>query len=562
MLHDTNRRGVLGLGLAGLASPAFAALPGDAELVVRNARVHTVDDSKPAAQALAISGGRFVAVGSNDDAMAFAGKRTQVIDARGQTVVPGFIDCHNHPVGEMLLYEVIVGNPYDVEFFTIQSIVDKLQARAAKTPPGQWVEGFFFDDTKISDKRALTRADLDRVSTQHPVMVLHRGGHSAYYNSKALALAGVSEATPNPPGGTFDRGPDGKLNGRVTDNAMDVFDKVGARPQFSAAERESRARAGAAHMSKAYAQYGLTSVHHQGGDLAALQDIRGRGELLHRVSYEANGAVLDAMIANGIKTGFGDDWLRFGATFEHAADGSFSERTLAMSVPFPGRSPPYYGNVTESQEALDAWVEKVHRAGIQTNVHANGDVAIGMTLNAFERAQKLHPVADPRFKITHCTLVNPDLVRRIKAVGAIPAPFTSYAYYNSDKFKFYGEDLMQNAMAFRSFLDAGIPVCAGSDFYPGPFAPMMAMQGMVTRTGWDGQTWGANQRVTPAEALKISTLNGAHASFEEKTKGSITAGKLGDFVVLSDDPLAVPHDRIKDIKVVRTVTGGRTVYEA
>jgi predicted amidohydrolase YtcJ len=189
-------------------------------------------------------------------------------------------------------------------------------------------------------------------------------------------------------------------------------------------------------------------------------------------------------------------------------------------------------------------------------------VAIGMTLSAFERAQRLHPVADPRFKITHCTLINPELVRRIKAVGAIPAPFTSYAYYNSDKFKFYGEDLMQNAMAFRSFLDAGIPVCAGSDFYPGPFAPMMAMQGMVTRTGWDGQTWGANQRVTPAEALRISTLNGAHASFEETSKGSITAGKLADFVVLSDDPLSVPHDKIKDIKVVRTVTGGRTVYEA
>ena len=215
-----------------------------------------------------------------------------------------------------------------------------------------------------------------------------------------------------------------------------------------------------------------------------------------------------------------------------------------------------------TRPTLDAWVEKVHRAGIQPNVHANGDVAIAMALSAFERAQKLHPVADPRFKITHCTLINPELVRRIKAIGAIPAPFTSYAYYNSDKFGFYGEDLMRNAMAFRSFLDAGIPVCAGSDFYPGPFAPMMAMQGMVTRTGWDGQTWGANQRVTPAEALRISTLNGAHASFEEKSKGSITAGKLADFVVLSDDPLAVAHDRIKDIKVVRTVTGGRTVYEA
>ncbi|HPU15496.1 MAG TPA: amidohydrolase family protein, partial [Polymorphobacter sp.] len=203
-----------------------------------------------------------------------------------------------------------------------------------------------------------------------------------------------------------------------------------------------------------------------------------------------------------------------------------------------------------------------HIAGIQPNCHANGDVAIAMVLTAYERALAANPKPDARFKITHCTLINPDLVRRIKAIGAIPAPFTSYAYYNSDKFHFYGEDLMRNAMAFRSFLDAGIPVAAGSDFYPGPFAPMMAMQGMVTRTGWDGQTWGANQRITPAEALRVSTLNGAHASREEASKGSISAGKLADFVMLSDDPLAVPHDKIKDITVVRTVTGGRTVYQA
>jgi hypothetical protein len=552
----------LGLGLAGLASPALAALPGDAELVVRNARVHTVDDSRPVAQAFAVSGGRFVAVGSNDGAMAFAGKGTQLIDAKGLTVVPGFIDCHNHAIGETLLFEVIVGNPFDVEFFTIQSIIDKLRARAAVTPAGQWVEGFFFDDTKIKDKRALTVADLDRVSTEHPVMVQHRGGHSGYYNSKAFMLAGVTPATPAPQGGTYDKDASGKLNGRVTDTAMDVFRHVGKRPQFSAAELAQRGQAGAAHMSKSYVRYGLTGVHHQGGDLGALQAIRAKGDLLHRVSYEANGAMLDAMIANGIKTGFGDDMIRLGATFEHMVDGSFSERTMAMSVPFAGTNPPYYGNVAQDQATLNAWVEKVHRARIQANCHANGDVAIGMLLTAYERAQKLFPVADPRFKITHCTLVNPALVRQIKAVGAIPAPFTSYAYYNSDKFGFYGEELMRNAMAFRSFLDAGIPVCAGSDFFPGPYAPMMAMQGMVTRTGWDGQTWGANQRVTPAEALRISTLNGAHASFEEKAKGSITPGKLADFVMLSDDPLSVAHDRIKDIKVVRTVTGGRTVYEA
>ncbi len=559
-----DRRRFLGLAGAAMAAPwrVLAAAPGAATMIVHNARILTVDDARPRAQAIAVADGRFLAVGSDAEAKAWAGKGTEIIDARGMTIVPGFIDCHNHASGETLLYEVLVGNPFEVEQVTIASIIAKLRARAATTPPGQWVEGFFHDDTKVKDGRPLTVADLDQVSVAHPVAVRHRGGHTAFYNSKALQLAGITRDTPNPPGGTFDRGPDGSLNGRVTDLAMDRIDNAGTRPQFTPAQAAERARAGAAHISRAFVRYGLTSVHHEGGDLAALQAIRASGDLLHRVSYEAYPPFLDAMIAGGLQTGFGDDWIKLGATAEHTVDGSFSERTLARSTPYPGRTPPYYGNVTSTQADLDAWVEKVHRAGIQVNCHANGDVAIAMLLTAVERAQKLFPVRDARPKITHCTLVNDELVRRIKAAGAIPAPFTSYAYYNPDKFKYYGEELMRHCMAFRSFLDAGIPACAGSDFDPGPFSPLMGMQGMVTRQGWNGEIWGANQRVTVAEALRINTLNGAHASREETIKGSITPGKLADFVMLSDDPETVPHDRIKDIKVVRTVTGGRTVYQA
>jgi predicted amidohydrolase YtcJ len=159
-------------------------------------------------------------------------------------------------------------------------------------------------------------------------------------------------------------------------------------------------------------------------------------------------------------------------------------------------------------------------------------------------------------------LINDDLLRRVKATGTVPAAFTSYAYYNPDKFHFYGEALMKRCMAFRSFLDAGIPAAAGSDFSPGPFAPLMGIQGMVTRKGWNGEVWGANQRVSVDEALRINTLNGAYASHEEAIKGSITAGKLADFVVLSDDLHTVDPDKIKDVKIVRTVVGGATVYQA
>ena len=232
-----------------------------------------------------------------------------------------------------------------------------------------------------------------------------------------------------------------------------------------------------------------------------------------------------------------------------------------MSVPYIGLN-GYKGNVTETQDDLNAWVEKVHRAGIQVNCHANGDVAIDSYLTAFERAQKAFPRTDARPKITHCTLINDDIIRRMKALGAVPAMFSTYAYYNTDKFPFYGQELMKRCMAYRTMLDAGIHAAAGSDFSPGPFAALMGIQGMVTRTGWDGTTWGANQRITVGEAIKVNTINGAWASHEESLKGSITAGKLADFVVLADDPHTVSPDKIKDIKIVSTVVGGETKYQA
>jgi len=561
--------GLAAAGVAGAIVPPWAdgvrsresVAAVDPDLVVFNARVYTMDDAMPRAEAFAVSGGRFVAVGSTAEITALAGARTQRQDAQQMTVLPGFTDCHNHAGGTTLLYEVLVGNPFEVEFVTIASIVGKLQAKARTLPPGTWVEGFFFDDTKLEDKRPLNRHDLDQVSTEHPVSVRHRGGHTSFYNTKALEMAGITRDRPDPPGGTFDKDANGDLTGRVTDRARSVFSGVGRRQQFDAAERDRRERDGLAHISRQFVRYGLTSVHHEGGDLAALQDVRDRGELLHRVSYEVNGRTLDGMIASGIRSGFGDEWIRLGATSEHTVDGSFSERTMALSVPYPNVTPPYQGNVTEQQDTLNEWVERVHRAGIQVNCHANGDVAIDMYLTAFERAQRLFPREDPRPKITHCTLVNDDLVRRMAVLGAVPAMFTTYAYYNTDKFPYYGEDLMKRSMAYRTLLDAGVRAAAGSDFSPGPFAALMGIQGMVTRTGWDGTTWGANQRITVDEAILVNTYNGAWASHEESIKGSITAGKLADFVVLAEDPHTVSPEKIKDIKIVRTVVGGAVAYE-
>lgn len=544
------------LSAARIASASSLAV--DPDLLVHNAKVYTMDATMPRAQAFAVSNGQFVAIGTSAEVRALSGKRTQVVDAKGMTVVPGFIDTHNHAGGTTLLYEVLVGNPFEVEFVTIQSIIEKLRERARQTPAGMWISGYFHDDTKLKDKRQLTLRDLDQVSSEHPVVVRHRGGHTAFYNSKAFELARVTKATPNPDGGTFDKDANGELSGRVTDRAMNILNAAGQRQQFSMAEREKRERDGVAHISKQFARYGLTTVHHEGGDLSAMQDVRARGELKHRINYESSGNVLEGMITSGIKSGFGDDWIRFGATSEHTVDGSFSERTMAMSVPYSGTD--YKGNVTETQATLDAWVERVHRAGIQVNCHANGDVAIDMYLTAFERAQQKFPRADARPKITHCTLINDNIVRRMKAVDAIPSMFTTYAYYNTDKFPFYGEALMKRSMAFRTLLDAGIHAAAGSDFSPGPFAPLMGIQGMVTRTGWDGTSWGVNQRISVSEAIRVNTLNGAYAAHEEKIKGSITVGKLADFVMLADDPHTVKPEVIKDIAIIRTVVGGTTMH--
>ena len=575
MTDRHSRREFMGLtaaGVAGVLTPpwladargvtARSAQSPEPELVVHNAKVYTVDAAMPRAEAFAVKNGRIVAVGSSAAIKGLGGKSTQLFDAKQMTIVPGFTDTHNHAGGTTLLYEVLVGNPFEVEFVTIASIIEKLRAKAQKTPPGTWVEGYFHDDTKLKDKRPLNLHDLDQVSTEHPVVVQHRGGHTSFYNSKALAMAGITKDTPNPPGGTFDRDANGQLNGRVTDRARGAVSRVGQRPSFTPEQSAQRDRDGIAHISKQFARYGLTTVHHEGGDLSAIQEVRERGDLHHRVSYEATGRVLDSMMASGIRSGFGDEWIKFGATSEHTVDGSFSERTMALSIPYPGIQPPYKGNVTETQEDLNAWVERVHRAGIQVNCHANGDVAIDMYLTAFERAQKAFPRADARPKITHCTLINDDLVRRIKAAGAVPAMFTTYAYYNTDKFPFYGEELMKRSMAYRTLLDAGIVATAGSDFSPGPFAPLMGMQGMVTRKGWDGTTWGLNQRITVDEAIKVNTINGAYASHEESLKGSISAGKLADFVVLADDPHTVDKEKIKDIQIVRTVVGGATMYQA
>ena len=523
------------------------------DFVLTNAKIYTMDESSPRAQAFAVREGRFVAVGSNADVLNLATRDVQRIDAAGATVVPGFIDCHSHPRGVNELYEV------NANLRTVAAIQDALRRKAAATKPGFWVQGFMFDDTKLGDG-PLTMAHLDAVSAQHPIGVHHRGGHTSFYNSYAFRLAGITRDTPDPDHGRFFRDANGAHNGRVAELARAPFGRVGEVERFTPEAQRERSRLGMEHMSKLFAAAGLTSVHDAGASsdsIRAYEDARATGGLRHRVYLMVRGPY-ESLRNAGVYTGFGDEWIRVGGV-KRSADGSASERTMRMSTPYVGTND--HGILTMTQKEIDDIVEDAHRNNWQVGIHANGDVAIDMVLRAYEAVLAKWPHPDRRHRIEHCTLVNPDLLRRIKATGTIPAPFWTYVYYHGEKWAQYGEEKARSMFAHRSFLDYGIPVVGASDYTPGPFEPLMAIQSMVTRTDYRGRVWGANQKVTVAEALRIATANGARASYEEKLKGTISPGKLADFVMLEKDPHEAAPDTIKDIKVVRTVAGGRTTFE-
>ena len=523
------------------------------DLVVHNARVYTVDPALPRAEAFAVKDGRFVAVGSSADVRNLVSLRTRVIDAQQATITPGFIDTHCHVSGVNELYAV------NANVRRVRELLANLRQKANETPAGQWVTAVMFDDTKLDVP--LTRQHLDEVSREHPIAVNHRGGHTSWYNTKAFELAGVTRDTPDPERGRFFRDARGELTGRVGSLARNVFNTVGTRERFTPEQQRERGRNGMRHISELLTAAGLTSVHDAGADrdrILAYQDARANGELRHRACFLVRGnAVFAGFKAAGIGYGFGDEWLRVGGV-KYAADGSASERTMRMSTPYVGTND--YGILTMTQEEIDEAVEDAHRHDFRVAIHANGDVTIDMVLKAYEKVLAKYPRPDTRHRIEHCSLVTPDLLRRIKAIGAIPTPFWTYIYYHGEKWKEYGPEKMEWMFAHRRFLDTGTPVPGASDYGPGPFEPMMAIQSMVTRTDSNGQVWGASQRVTVDEALRIGTINGAWASHEEHVKGSITAGKYADFVMLERDPHDVPPDTIKDIRILRTVVGGKTMF--
>jgi predicted amidohydrolase YtcJ len=536
-----------------LAALPLMRYPGaDPDLILYNGLVYTVQPEYPAATAIAIRDGRILAVGADRAILALAGGKTRRIDLARRRVVPGFNDAHAHPwAGGLDQLKKVACDKTSIE-----EILAALRTRAAETPTGHWVQGYLYDDGKTP--RPLTRADLDAAVPDHPAVVTHRGGHTAYVNSLALMQAGATAATPDPPGGRFEHGEDGQLNGRVADKAMDaVLDKI---PDDLTRADHQR---GIAVISKLYASHGVTSACEADATpdgLQGYQDARESGELLYRAYCHMDVAYLDRYIAAGLHTGFGDSMVRIGGIKQYA-DGSISERTAWLAESYVG-IPNYFGVESGTRESLYENSRKAWLAGFQLATHANGERAIDRMLGVYEQLLRETPRRDPRFRLEHCTVVTPELIARMRAVGAIPIPFAGYVNFHGDVMHFYGDERMKRMFAYRSFIDAGLRPPTASDYTASPPSPMLWLYSMTTRRDPAGHVWGETQRISLPEALRSATLDGAYASFEERDKGSIEPGKLADLVVLEKDPFAVPAEHWQDIKVERTMLGGRWVYES
>ena len=558
MKSNINRRqfvGTLGMGAVGLTIFNGCSSQGTkADLVLHNANIFTSNPDFPKAEAIAISNGKVVAVGSNDDIMGLSGASTRKMDIGGKTITPGFIDAHSHPAssGRSHLRNV------DCDLRSIEAIKKTISERVANTPPGEWVSGFKYDDTKTSEGRYITRYDLDEVSPDHGVAITHRGGHTAYVNSKALELAGIDKKTKDPDGGQIVRDENGEPTGLLKENATGLVKDL-IPNEFNATDNQ----AGVKLISEMMAKAGVTSVTDAYGNptlLTAYNDAYKANELAIRINCMIGYYAIDEMIEKGAKTGDGDEWVRLGG-MKLTCDGSISERTARLSESYMGR-PDDFGIIVMDEEELYEHAIKAHKADWQIGIHANGDVGIDKSLNVFERIQKEHPREDPRFRLEHCTVINDDMIRRIKAINAIPNPFSTYVYWHGEKMAAYGKDRLENMFAVKSFLDAGINVTQTSDYPPGPFEPMMALQSSITRTDMSGNVWGPRQKVTFEEALKVGTINGAYASNEETIKGSLEEGKLADLVVLDEDPSQIDPSTIVDIKIQQTMVGGNWAYES
>jgi predicted amidohydrolase YtcJ len=543
----------------GAASCGGGARRPNADLVIVNARVWTVDAASPRAEAVAVTGDRIAAVGSRAEIERLRGPGTRVIDARGRFLMPGFEDAHIHLMtGGAQLDSVDLKDAA-----TPAEFARRIGERAGRTARGEWVLGGNWDEQAWPGSPLPTRELVDAVAPDTPVFVNRYDEHMSLANSAALRLAGVTSRTPDPPGGMIVRDATGNPTGILKDAAQSYVYKVIPAP--TADQRARTLHRALAHM----ASLGVTSVQDMGpdpDDVAVYAALAARGELTARIrAVPAEVGLAKDLAGGAVRTWKRDAFFQVSGA-KGFADGSLGSTTAYFFEPYSD-APASRGLLADEMQPLDAMrgrLVAIDRAGEQLCVHAIGDHAISMVLDLFSDVERANGPRDRRPRIEHSQHVALKDFERYARLGVI-ASVQPYHAIDDGKWaeKRIGPERAKTTYAFRSFLDHKVRLAFGTDWPVAPLDPMQTVYAAVTRATLDGrhpEGWVPAQKVSVAEALEAYTLGAAYAEFQDQDKGTIRAGKLADLVLLSDDPFRVAPDAIRDVKVQLTVVGGKIVY--
>ncbi|PYS73010.1 MAG: amidohydrolase [Acidobacteria bacterium] len=530
-----------------------------ADLIIINAKVHTLDPNQPSAEAIAVLANRVVAIGSTKEIRNLAGANTRVIDAKGQLVLPGFNDAHVHFMsGGFQLSSVDLRDAT-----TPQEFAERIRDFAAKLPEGRWITGGDWDHERWPDAKLPAKELIDQYTPKTPVFVNRLDGHMALANSLALKLAGVTRETKDPDGGVIVRDPKtGEPTGVLKDAAQSFVWKVFPPPSFE--EKLAAARAATNHA----ASVGVTSVQDMsaGADVGVYQSLLDRGELKNRIYAVWPLPSWDRLARTGVRAHFGSAMLRTGG-LKGFADGSLGSTTALFFEPY-NDAPNTSGIPGEEMFPAGAMLERVRgadRAGLQVIIHAIGDRANDTILSIYEQVEKENLDRDRRFRIEHAQHLRAQDITRF-ARDKVIASMQPYHAIDDGRWaeKRIGHERAKTTYAFRSLLDAGATLAFGTDWTVAPLDPVLSIYAAVTRRTLDGKNpngWIPEQKITVAEAVRAYTIGSAYAEFQEHEKGTIAPGKLADLVILSRDIFKIDPKEIEKVTVVMTIMDGRVVYE-
>ncbi len=537
---------------------AAAAAAPQADVAFVNGRFYTVDRANPRAEAVAVLHGRIVAAGNAAAVKPWIGPATRVIDLAGKFALPGFIDDHTHfTSGGFQLLGVDLRPARSQREFA-----DRLRQHAAKLTKGEWITGGDWDDQAWTPPELPRKELIDTVTPANPVLVSRYDGHMALANSLALKLAGITRATKDVPGGTIVRDPaTGEPTGMLKDAAMGLVYRVIPPPADEQLLRATRAALAEAR------RVGLTSIQDMSDerDLWAYQALLERGELTARFYCRTPLPRWREVARVGLRANFGGDWIRIGS-LKGFMDGSLGSTTAVFFEPYtdaPNTS-GIFNSMAIPLEKMEKMIVEADRAGLQLSIHAIGDRANSVLLDMFEKAVAQNGPRDRRFRIEHAQHIHPRDFARFAKLGVI-ASVQPYHAIDDGRWadKRIGPERSKTTYAFRTFIDSGVKLAFGSDWSVAPLDPLLGIYAAVTRATLDDKRptgWVPEQKINVAEAIAGYTTGAAYAAFEENQKGSLTPGKLADIVVLSDDLFAIPPERIRDVKVMMTIVGGRVVY--